>query len=447
EWSPDSLTIAVTRSGDGQRGELLLVDVAGGMKREIPAPVPGGIIFPQKFSADGKFLLCAALNAGGFMQLYWLDLALGRGEFIGPDHWDVQDVSYRSKTGIVFTLNEGGSSAIYRLMSPKAKPERLLKADGYIEHLDLNETGSTLAYVWSNSTHPQDIWFLSLKTSKKSGPLIQFLTSGIEPELMSRAVFIRYPSFDGRLIPALYLKPMVNRLGSPAPLVVIAHGGPDYQIVDEFDPQRQAFAQAGFAVLAPNFRGSTGYGKEFMDLDNKDWGGGDLQDLIWGARFLASRGEIDERRAGITGVSFGGYLTLMALAKSSGVWSAGVEGFGMPDLKLDYELSKNGFGDWYATEMGTPQTEPGLFRDRSPINFIDQIRSPLLIFHGARDTNVPKEESELIYSELKNRGRSVELVMYPDEGHEFTKRNNRIDYYGRTLDFFLKRLASESPGP
>ncbi|MCR4293886.1 MAG: prolyl oligopeptidase family serine peptidase, partial [Elusimicrobia bacterium] len=204
---------------------------------------------------------------------------------------------------------------------------------------------------------------------------------------------------------------------------------------------RQALAEAGFAVLAPNFRGSTGFGRAFLDANRKDWGGGDRKDMIAGVRFLAARGEADPKRAGITGGSYGGYSTLYALARNEGDWAAGVASYGMPDLVLDYELSKSRFATWYETQMGNPTDDAALFKERSAITYLDGLKAPLLLFQGANDTNVPLAEAELVRDRLKTLGRDVGLVVYPDEGHGFSRRKNLTDYYERTVAFFSDKLA------
>lgn len=440
-WSPDGRSIAVTRSGDDEKGDLLLVDAFDGKLRVVPPPVAGGILIPEEYAPDSRSLLCLARNPTGFLQLYLLELASGQGRFLGPSEWDVDQAVFHPAAGIIYSRDEGGASALYRLRDPDSKPETLLPRGGRIEEFDLDESGKSLAYLWSDSRHAPDAWVLDLETGG-SRPVTRSMLGGVKPEDLSRAEIISYPSFDHRTIHALYLRPKVPRLGNPPPAVVVVHGGPDWQTFDDFSPMRQALAEAGFAVIAPNYRGSSGYGRQFQELNHKDWGGGDRQDLIAGVRYLAAGKEIDPRRVGITGGSYGGYMTLLALAKSQGEWAAGVEAYGMPDLVQDYEITKDRFGDWYETQMGTPQTHAKLFHERSAVNFLDGIKAPLLIFQGANDTNVPRAESELIYGKLKGRGSPVELVVYPDEGHGFTKRANRTDYYKKTVDFFVRRLAA-----
>lgn len=442
-WSPDGKTLAATRSGDDRSGPLLLVAADGSSTRVIEPPVTGGILIPQDWSPDGKQLLALAEDEEGFRRLYVLEPGGGKGVFVGPKGWDVEKASWK-ESGVVFTRNESGASALYRLKKFGGKPETLLPAAGRIEDCALDTDGSHLLYIWSDSARAPDVRRLDLRTGMKS-QVTRSMPAGLKADDLAQGRIINYPSFDGARIRAVYLKPRVNRLGSPPPLVVMVHGGPDWQSYDDFQPLRQALAEAGFAVLAPNFRGSTGFGRKFLEANRKDWGGGDRKDLIAGVQHLAKKGEIAPRRVGITGGSYGGYMTLYALARNEGDWAAGVAAYGMPDLALDYELSKSRFRDWYEAQMGNPEKDAALFRERSAITYLEDLKAPLLIFQGANDTNVPEAEARLIYDRLKAMGRDPGLVVYPDEGHGFTRRKNLADYYARTVAFFSEKLAPTEP--
>lgn len=438
-WSPDGRRIAAARTGDDRTGDLILAAADGSGLKYVSPPVKGGMLIPQAWSPDDGRLLTTAEDERGFYRLYLIDAA-GQGRYIGPAGWDVERAKWNKRSGIVFTRNEGGACALYRLRAPDGKLERLAPSKGRIEDLALDAEGRFVFYDWSDSSHAPDAWKLDLKTGRNI-QLTHSMLGGVKAEDLTAGEIISYPSFDGRTISAIYLKPRAARLGSPAPLVVMVHGGPDWQSYDDFQPMRQALSEAGFAVLAPNYRGSTGFGRSFLDANRKDWGGGDRQDLIAGAKFLAARGEIDPKRVGITGGSYGGYSTLYALARNQGEWAAGVAAYGMPDLKLDYELSKSRFAAWYETMMGNPESDAALFKERSAITYLDDIKAPLLIFQGANDTNVPLAEAELIFRRLKKLGRDVDLVVYPDEGHGFTRRANLTDYYGRSVSFFTAKLG------
>lgn len=438
-WSPDGRTLAVTRSGDDRSGPLLLVPADGSAPpRRVEPPVPGGILIAEDWSPDAKQLLTLAEDEEGFRRLYLLDPASGKGLFVGPKGWDVEKAVWK-ESGIVFSRNESGASALYRLKKFGGKPEVLLPAAGRIEDFALDADGAHALYVWSDSAHAPDVWRLDLRTGMRS-QVTRSMPAGLKAEDLSAGRIINYPSFDGLRIRAVYVKPREDRLGTPPPLVVMVHGGPDWQSFDDFHPMRQSLAEAGFAVLAPNFRGSTGFGRRFLEANRKDWGGGDRKDLIAGVEHLAKKGEIDPERVGITGGSFGGYMTLYALARNEGHWAAGVAAYGMPDLALDYELSKSRFQDWYEVQMGNPQKDAALFRERSAITYLDDLKAPLLIFQGANDTNVPEAEARLVHDRLKAMGRDPGLVVYPDEGHGFTRRKNLADYYQRTVEFFKAKL-------
>lgn len=445
-WSPDGKTVVVSRTGDGQRGGLLFVELETGATRYVDAPTEGGLVLADDFLPDGSAVLCRAHNAKGFLQLVLVAARGGAGRFFGPSDWDVDGAAFRPGLGFVYSVNENGRSRLERLPAPGAKPVPLFGPSGHVVAFDLDDAGRRLALLWGDSTRPADVWVIDLKTGRKL-QVTRALTGGVDPSRLKAAELVTYRAPDGVGVAAFHIPPASFRLGSPPPVIVTPHGGPDLQTFDEFDAKWQALSQAGFAVLAPNYRGSSGYGKAFLDLNNKDWGGKDLQDLWAGVESLAARGLADPKRAGITGGSYGGYLTLMALATMPERWTAGVEAYGMPDLKLDFELATERFLEWYKTEMGTPKTDPALFAERSAVTYLDRFKAPLLIFQGANDTNVPPAQSELIYRKLLERKVPVGLVVYPDEGHGFTRRGNRLDYYRRTVEFFVGQLGEPKAAP
>lgn len=462
-WSPDGKTLAVTRSGDEQKGDLLLVDVATGTKTVIAPPVKDGILWPGEFAPDGQSLLVLARNKEGFSQMAIVKLAKasqppkaeGETEFIGPGNWDVTQARW-NKHGIYFLQNEGGATGLKFLATPKAPAKSLLPPVGMFAHFSLDGSGSNLALLREDASSPADVWLMrSIPNSPAAHavdlvdsalPLKQVthsLLGGVKSEELARGEMIAYPSFDQKQIHALVLKPPVARLGTPPPAVVYVHGGPNGQTTQSFYPFLQVLAESGFVVIAPNYRGSTGYGQAFEDANNKDWGGGDLQDLVAAVEHFTAKGLIDPKRVGITGGSYGGYMTLMALSKTPKVWAAGAERYGMPDLVMDYLLSKSRFGDWYETEMGNPRTHAALFRERSPLPYLEDIQAPLLVFQGANDTNVPKSESDLLVAVLKELKKPHEYIVYDDEGHGFTRRKNLLDCYRRSAGFFVKHLGEK----
>jgi dipeptidyl aminopeptidase/acylaminoacyl peptidase len=445
-WSPDGKTIAVTRSGDEQKGDLLLIDADTGAKVVVAPPVKGTILWAGAFAPDGKSLVVTAPNAAGFDQLAVLKLGdASAPKFIGPGDWDVSEPRW-TRDGIWFLRNEGGATSLGFLASPEGKWETVLPARGMLHTLSADAAGRRLALLREDVTRPADVWLMDTApergTRADSLKQVTFsLLGGVRPEELSGGEMTTYESFDKTKIHTLFIKPKVCRLGSPPPAVVYVHGGPNAQQTLSFRSFHQLLAEQGFAVIAPNFRGSTGYGRAFEDANNKDWGGGDLKDLVAAVKHFGDRGDIDPKRVGITGGSYGGYMTLMALAKTPDVFAAGAEMYGMPDLVMDYLLSKSRFGDWYETEMGNPKRDAALFRERSPLPYLDEIKAPLLVFQGANDNNVPKAESDLLVAVLRELKKSHEYIVYDDEGHGFTRRKNVLDSSKRRAEFFVKHLG------
>jgi dipeptidyl aminopeptidase/acylaminoacyl peptidase len=466
-WSPDGKIVAVARSGDGQTGDLLLVDAATGAVAVVAPTVKDGVLWPAAFAPDGRSLLLRGRNKAGFLQLAVLPLAAaeagkppkpgGPPAFVGPAEWDVTEACW-GKDGLYFLRDEGAAVSLGCLPSPQEeRAVTLLPARGGLHFLSLDQTGGRLSLLREDVDRPADVWLLDrpAQSGEGGGPAdltgrlkqVTFsLLGGVKSKELGQGEMVTYESFDKTKISTLFVRPPVPRLGSPPPAIVYVHGGPDSQQTASFDPFLHVLAEAGFAVIAPNYRGSSGYGQAFQDLNKKDWGGGDLKDLVAAVRHFGDRGDIDPSRVGITGASYGGYLTLMALTKRPDLWSAGVELYGMSDLVIDYTLTDKSEMDWYETQMGNPRTDAALFRERSPLPYLGDLKAPLLIFQGANDTEVPRFESDLLVAALKAKQKEYEYIVYDDEGHGFSRRQNLRDYYKRTQAFFVAHLRANGRG-
>lgn len=437
-WSRDGNMIAAVRSGDFQNGDLLLIPLADSMVTVVKPPLGGAILRPLAFSPDSRLVLCLTENREGFSQLALVDVTTKEVRRIGPSQWDVQEAGWNATAGIVFTQNVGGRIGLYRMQVPESTPEEILPPSGVVSGLTVNEDGTRILFSREDGRQPQEIFLLDL-SSKVLQQLTHSLPKGIDPRRLSSAEPFKVASFDGTAVEGFAYQPPKS-FKKPFAAVNVVHGGPGGQWVDQFYPLTQALTQAGFLVLQTNYRGSTGYGKAFEDMNNKDWGGGDRRDIRIVTEHFIKNGLIDAKRVGITGGSYGGYMTLMALTKDPDFYAAGAEKYGMPDLVQDYEITKDRFELWYETEMGNPKADSVLFADRSPIHFLNQLQAPLIVFQGINDTNVPKAESDLVVETLKSMGRSVEYITYPEEGHGFTRRENILDWMQRTVNFFDAQL-------
>lgn len=437
-WSKNGKKIAARITSDDQSGKLLLFDLENKKTDTIKPDDKNNIFSPITFSPDDKNILCLTKNDKGFDQLTLIDATTYDVKGFGPGDWDVMEAVWHKNSGIYFTKNVSGQIGVYHLQNPHSKVEEILPPSGNISGININKEETKLLFSKQDATHPEEIYLLDLKT-KQLQQLTHSIPSDIEPSKLSKAEPFKIQSFDNTPIQGFLYKPNVKS-EKLLPAVVFIHGGPSGQDKDNFDTMTQSLTQAGFVVFNINYRGSVGYGKVFEDMNNRDWGGGDLKDIRAVLEHYIKQGLIDKNKIGVTGGSYGGYMTYIAVTKDPDLFAAAAPGFGMVDLIADYNLGKDRFSLWYEGEMGNPTTDSLLFVDRSPINFINQIKVPLLVFQGANDNNVPKWSSDMIVDSLKANHKPVEYIVYANEGHGFRRRANRIDWIQKTIDFFKQNL-------
>jgi len=230
------------------------------------------------------------------------------------------------------------------------------------------------------------------------------------------------------------------RGGAPGAVLYI-HGGPTGQHFRWWDPTPQLLAKRGLVVLAPNVRGSTGYGREWQELNRRDWGGGDLGDVMAGVDWLANERIADRKRIGITGGGYGGYMTLYALGRHPDRFAAGVSIMGVASWKTLLDTTRGDSREYLIRELGDPTTDPQLYLDRSAITYAKNIRAALLVLQGANDPRVPKSEALQIVAALRSNAAPHAYHEYPDEGHGFSRIENRIDALRRTVDWLTQYLT------
>ncbi len=442
QWSRDGRTLVALRTPDDQKGDLLVIDVAAGTSRAIAAPQANGMLSPIDFLPDGR-VLSLATNARGFAQLAIVDLGSDHVSYVGPDDWDVEAARVAEDGSVIYSRNTHGESelAVASGPVPFATPPRVLDHGGVVTAIGIDAKGKRAVVIREASNSPAEMRSVELATGH-SETIVPATLGAVKVEELAAAELREVTSFDGTRIDVYVWKPRVERLGSRPPCLVWVHGGPNGQTRGYFSPPVQLLVEAGFVVIAPNYRGSTGYGRAFEDLNNKDWGGGDLKDLQAAVEALSKKGEIDPARVAVAGGSYGGYMTLRAITAAPDFFKAGVDMFGMPDLAEDYKITENRFGTWYRTEMGDPVHDAALFHDRSPIHTLDRVTAPLLVLQGANDTNVPRAESDMVVKALRDRKHPVEYTVYPNEGHGFTRRENRLDAMSRTVAFLVRQLGA-----
>jgi dipeptidyl aminopeptidase/acylaminoacyl peptidase len=302
--------------------------------------------------------------------------------------------------------------------------------------------GSRLLVTHQGSSQPNELWIVPV-----AGGAPRQLSHGALASLaaaqLPEAQLVHYKSFDGTVISALaWFPPNLERDGS-APAVVLAHGGPTSQTLDFFNREAIALASRGYVCIAPNVRGSTGYGMAFQKANIRDLGGGDLKDEVAAVKFLLRSGYVDARKVGIAGGSYGGYMTLMAIGRTPDVWAAGVDSYGIINWLTIVQHSDPFLRQYLRALLGDPQKDRAVYQAASPLTYLKQARAPLLVLQGDNDIRVPREEAEQVVALLKGAGRTVDVHYYAQEGHGFSRRENQIDALERTVAWFDRYLKGD----
>ena len=364
----------------------------------------------------------------------------GRWEHVIEPGWDAGgSVDWTGRHLLVAGNEDGRSRAqLHDPVTLEVTRTVRLPGDGVASNLGFSKDGRWLALRYSSPSVPGDAWRYDLELD-----VLERLTVSpceVDPASFVDAELVRYPSFDGLEIPAFVFRPRGTR--GAVPVVVMIHGGPESQYRPSFSPLTQYLVAQGFAVVAPNVRGSTGYGRRYQHLDDVERRLDSVRDLAALHEWLASREDLDQHRAALYGGSYGGYMVLAGLAFQPELWAAGVDIVGMSDLVTFLENTSAWRRAFREREYGSLEHDREVLVEASPINRVEHIRAPLFIVHGANDPRVPLSEAERIHAVLTERGVRSELAVYHDEGHGLAKLANRIDAYPRIASFLHEVLEA-----
>ena len=462
-WSRDGRSIVYTQEqAKGTDSNIFIADVATG-KSSLLTPHEGeqfysaNSISPVPAGPDTGEILITSDAANGYENVGLLLFSdkgssvtgtfhPGSVKWITKDKWEIRGGEF-SPDGkhLTFTANVDGNQDIFLYDLATGKSTALPVAKGLSEpaagHSAFTEDGSRLLYYHDGPTAPGDLWVYHLATGK-SQQITHSLVGGIRSEDMVEPYLVHYLSRDGKwtISAFLYVPFNMARNGQNAAIVYI-HGGPTSQSMNSFNRFIQFAANQGYMVLAPNYRGSTGYGKEFQQANLFDMGGGDLQDIFAGVDWIMQTGHLDPKKIAVMGGSYGGYLSMMAVTNAPKVWAAGVPIVPFVNWFTEIESEDPVLQQSDLATMGDPVKNKALYEERSPINYIDQIKAPLLLLAGGHDPRCPKEETQQVVDAIKKRGGTVDYKVYDNEGHGFARVENQIDAYQRVADFLLAHVV------
>ena len=451
-WSHDGTSIVYTQSqAKGTDANIYIADVAGGASTLLTPHEGEQLYEAEDVSPDGKKLLITSNAANGYDNVGLLDIVNKKSSWLTRDNWEISGGNFsRDGKSVTWTANVDGYTEVYLhdLAAGTTKALPLPKGVNYPVGAQsaFDHDGSRLLYNHNGPNAPADLWTYRLATGT-SQQITNSLVAGVRAEDMVEPFLVHFPSRDGKwtISAFVYVPYNMVRNGQNAALVYV-HGGPTSQTVNSFNRFIQHMVNQGYMVIAPNYRGSTGYGKEFQRANLFDIGGGDLQDVLAAADFIKQTGYLDPKKIALVGGSYGGYMTMMGVTKAPEVWAAGVPIVPFVNWFTEIQNEDPVLRQSDLATMGDLEKNKDLFHDRSPIFFVDQIKAPLLLLAGGNDPRCPKEESQQVVDAVKKRGGTVELKIYENEGHGFARVENQIDAYKRVSDFLKAHVPPADCG-
>ena len=433
--------------------DLYLVERSAPEKRTLLTKHTGNVLHsPQYISRDDRKLVLTSDEGGEYTALYEMDLATHKITPILKDDWDVEG-AFESRSGrYTYTTANADGAAKLVVIDTKTHKQVDLPAPpvgGVWDPVDYTRSGGTelgfshseryMGVVLRGDTSPATPYIVDLKEGR-AFPVADPRPASLKDRPMVTGLSVHIPSFDGQKVPAFLYAPPGN---GPFPAIIDVHGGPTAQSHRDFSRFRQYLVSKGYAVLVPNVRGSTGYGKTWTRLDNLDLGGGPLKDIVACKKYLVAEAHVAADKVVVMGGSYGGYMALAAATFTPDEFAVNVDYFGVSDLKSLVES----FPPYWAAsasfiyqKFGDPKNpaHAAYQHDRSPLNFVDKVTHPLLVVQGEKDARVKPDQSERIVAALRKRQVPVHYLVLPGEGHGFTKNENYLKAYQMT-DRFLDR--------
>lgn len=446
--SEDERYLALTEAITTSSNNLYLVDQQTKQTKKINPDNADANYQPMMFSMDNQTLYFSTDAGSEFQHLVKYDVATNTSSTFYESKWDVMymTLSHNEKYRVI-GVNEDGKNKLYIFNHKTGEAIEFPKiADGDIQSAVISKSENKMRLSIGDSKSPNNIYVYDFG-SKDLKKLTNTLNPEIDANDLVSAEIVRYKSFDGLEIPAIYYKPQQASANNQVPALVWVHGGPGGQSRAGYFSLIQYLVNHGYAILAVNNRGSSGYGKTFFKMDNRNHGDKDLNDCVWGKKYLASLPYIDTAKIGIMGGSYGGYMTLAALAFKPDEFKVGVDLFGVANwLRTLKEIPPywESFKKALYEEIGDPNTADTIrLKQYSPLLHASNITKPLMVLQGANDPRVLKIESDEVVETVKKKGVPVEYVVFPDEGHGFIKKENEIKGYGQILQFLDKHLKGE----
>ncbi|WP_242120921.1 S9 family peptidase [Aestuariivivens sediminicola] len=445
--SDDENYFALSRTVNRNDSDLFIYDASSKQTIKINDNLSANSA--QDFSKDNSKFYYTTDEGSEFSYLMSYDLKTKEKKKILEKSWDIIGVRFTSEGNyMIVYVNEDGKNAIEVMDTNTNKLITLPSFEGKsVTNVGFSDDETWMRMYVGGSHTPSDLFTYNLKTTEQYR-ITNVLNDDINPNDLVKAKLVRYKSFDGLEIPSIYYLPHQASKAKKVPAMVWVHGGPGGQTRQNFNFAIQYLVNHGYAVLAVNNRGSSGYGKTFYKMDDKNHGEKDLQDCVEGKNWLARQPEIDGDKIGIIGGSYGGYMTMAALTYRPEEFDVGVNLFGVTNWIRTLKSIPpywESIREALYKELGDPFSADSVrLRRISPLFHAEKVTKPLIVLQGSKDPRVLQVESDEIVAAVKKNGVPVEYVLFEDEGHGFRKKENQIVAYSSVLKFLNTYLKKEN---
>ena len=429
-WSPDGTKLVALDFRNNSDSTIHLIDLETGDAPEVTPHDEDGMHLPGPWAADGSGFYFLSDAGREFRGLAFYDVQAGGWDWVETPEADIEEVGI-SRDGhvLAWLVNEDGWDVLKLrdLETGRQLPEPDLPRGarphltGFQPPVAVSADGARVAVILSGPRRPGEVWVVETETGE-SRAVTESRIGGLREEDLAEVELISYPT-------------------GKVPVVLAIHGGPEAQERPLYNPLYQYLLSRGIGVLATNIRGSTGYGKSYQRLIQRDWGGGDLKDWDHAVKWLHEQDWVDPDRIGVWGGSYGGFAVLTCVSRLPEYCAAAVDIFGPSNLITFAKAVPPTWKRMMKRFVGDPDEDAEMLRERSPLTYIEEVKTPLLVIQGAKDPRVVQPESDQLVEKLRSLEREVDYIVFEDEGHGFTKRQNELKAYGASAAWLERYLV------
>lgn len=444
KWSPDGRYMLISDVKSNTNQNIFLLDLKDNSVVNVTEHEGDTKFYPGPWAHDSSGFYVASDHGREFVNLAFYNVKEEMISWVETPDADYENAIIAKNAPImVWAINDQGRSRIFaRNINTGADLNVPPLPLGVISGIDITPDGSRLALVFARPSEAPNLYEFNMQSGEFKA-LGQSMLGGIDPNDLVEPELIMYETFDGRKIPAWLYKPRTGR--GPYPVILSIHGGPEAQErpIYNYNGFYQYMLSRGFGILAPNIRGSTGYGITYQKLIHRDWGGAELKDIEHAAKYLHSLDWVDKNRIAIFGGSFGGFATLSAITRLPQYWAAAVDIVGPSNLVTFAKAVPPTWKRLMKTWVGDPEEDFDFLMERSPISYVDNIKVPLLVIQGAKDPRVVKNESDQMVERIKANGGDVRYYVDENEGHGTTRKENTIKWYSMIVEYLEEQLLDD----